>query len=180
MIPGYDNDDGYIMVEQDLVEAARLVTRHIHHEAYQKHIAAPVPDDEIVRPTIEATKRQQEVKGDSEEEEDLSTLGQLLTRRPPAALVAATPIRRTPIKGKENTPDQDRGTGWKTVEARAGIQSTYRRESGISGEQNINAGMLKEETKENALDEETDEDDEDLERRPKVWPSLFYLHFSDL
>lgn len=172
MIPGYDNDDAYIMVEQDLVEAARQVTRHIHHEAYQKHMAAPVPADQIIRPIIGAPKRRREVTEESEEGEDLSTLGQLLRRRPPAALVAATPIRR-----KQKSPHQDRGIERKTIEPSAGIQITSRNDNRISGEPNIKAGLLREETKDNATDEETDGDDEDLERRPKVWPFLFYLHF---
>ena len=30
MVAGYDNDDAYIMVEHDLLEAAKQVTRHVH------------------------------------------------------------------------------------------------------------------------------------------------------
>src|SRR5271154_3262363 len=56
MIPGYDNDDAYIMVENDFLEAAKQVTRHLHLEAYQNRDTAPVEGD-IVRPTTGAPKR---------------------------------------------------------------------------------------------------------------------------
>ena len=109
MIPGYDNDDAYIMVEHDFLEAAKQVTRHIHLEAYHKHVTAPVVEEEIIRPTTGAPQRRPVVEGESDEEtdgkgKDVSTLGELLRRRPAAMLVAATPIKR-----KERTPVPQRG-----------------------------------------------------------------------
>ena len=122
MILGYDNDDAYIMVEHDLLEAAKQVTRHVHLEAYQKNATAPV-EGEITRPTTGPPKRkyssnvqealQVEAIGDSNEEgvgKDVTSLGQLLRRRP-APLMPATPIKRNKIKAQIN--DELHAESWK-------------------------------------------------------------------
>src|SRR2546421_573622 len=99
MIQGYDHDDAYIMVEHDLIEAAKQVTRHIHQAAYQKQAAAPVIG-QILRPTRRKPKPKPIVETESSIEEmdigrkDVSTLGRLLRQRPKTAPVAATPIKR--------------------------------------------------------------------------------------
>ena len=165
MIPGYDNDDAYIMVEHDLLEAAKQVTRHFHLEAYQKHATAPVVDGEIIRPTTGAPKRVHsrnvhetlEVDAVSDEEEgegmgkDVTSLGQLLRRRP-AALVPATPIKRQqrsqPQLKKEN----------RSMESRKNIQEK-KMEREVPRPPSRGA---------EADDEDEDEDDEDLDRPRKV------------
>jgi hypothetical protein len=167
MIGGYDNDDAYIMVEHDLLEAAKQVTRHIHLEAYHKHATAPVTG-KIVRPTTEAPKRKPQIEGSSDEEEegkgkDPSTLGELLRRRPTATLVAATPIKR-----EEKSPEQAKIS-------RVGLQKETQqkirgREGIVSGQRGSEIKMLKEETKGAETDDEEDEDDEDLDRPHKVSP----------
>src|SRR5262245_53397404 len=55
MVTGYEHDDAYIMVEHDLIEAAKRVTKQLHLEAYLRHAAAPVVGD-ITRPTTELSR----------------------------------------------------------------------------------------------------------------------------
>ena len=170
MIPGYDNDDAYIMVEHDLLEAAKQVTRHIHLEAYQKHATAPITG-EIVRPTIGVAKRRPVVEVEEEDEgegggKDVSTLGELLRRRPTATLVAATPIKR-----KEKSPGRERVSKVdlrKVEEVRDVHRVDMGRERRASSERRRNVEMLKEETRAAEADDEDDEDDEDLARPLKV------------
>jgi len=167
MIAGYDNDDAYIMVEHDLLEAAKQVTRHIHLEAYHKHATAPVTGN-IVRPTTEAPKRKPQIDGPSDEEEeekgkDLSTLGELLRRRPIATLVAATPIKR-----------EEKSSQRATI-SRVGSQKDI-----MSGQRDSEDKMLKDETKGAETDDEEDEDDEDLDRPRKVSPPNISTNISRL
>jgi len=98
MIPGYDHDDAYIMVEHDLLEAARLVTRELHLEAYLKHATAPVQET-ILRPTIGSSQNKRKGVEMSDIESDVGdtrprSLRELLTQRPAERGVAATPIKR--------------------------------------------------------------------------------------
>jgi len=157
MIPGYDNDDAYIMVENDFLEAAKQVTRHLHLEAYQNRDTAPVEGD-IVRPTTGAPKRvykanvhealQVDATSDEEEEEmgkDVTSLGQLLRRRP-AALVPATPIKRE-VKSQESQPAQS--------------QRDVR-------ERKVEVEVSRPQSRGADADDEDDEDDEDLDRPRKV------------
>jgi len=107
MIPGYANDDAYIMVEHDLLEQAKSVTRHIHLEAYKRQISAPVADEEIVRPTIANRRKDTSVSASEWEEEEKgdinenglqsSTLDELLSEKPAARVTPATPIKRRTI-----------------------------------------------------------------------------------
>jgi hypothetical protein len=170
MIPGYDHDDAHVMVEHDLLEAAKQVTRHIHLEAYQKHVAAPVVEKEIIRPTCGAP---QVVERGSDEEtdgnrENVSTLGELLRRRPAATLVAATPIKR-----KERTSVRERGVR-KQVRTMDDHRST---EPGKETGNDRKIGMMREMTRDvEADDEDEDEDDEDLGRPSKVYRSLIFAN----
>ena len=174
MIPGYDNDDTYIMVEHDLLEAAKQVTRHIHLEAYQKHVTAPVAEKEIIRPTTGAPQRRPAVEGESDEDtdgkgKDVSTLGELLRRRPAAMLVAATPIKR-----KERSTVRERGGG-KQAQTTDDHRSTEPEKESRSDHK---AEMMREVTRDvEADDEDEDEDDEDLERPRKVY---HYLTFANI
>ncbi len=36
MRPGWDEDDGYIMVEDEFLATAQLYTKHLHHAEYQR------------------------------------------------------------------------------------------------------------------------------------------------
>ena len=173
MIPGYDNDDAYVMVEHDLLEAAKQVTRHIHLEAYQKHVTAPVEEKEILRPTTGAPQRRPVIEGESDEEtdgkgKDVSPLGELLRRRPAPMLVAATPIKR-----KERSPARERGR-------RNQVQTTDDHRSTEPGKESRNdrkVEMIREMTRDvEADDEDEDEDDEDLERPRKVYHSLTFAN----
>ena len=165
MIPGYDNDDAHIMVEHDLLEAAKQVTRHIHLEAYQKHVAAPVAEEEIIRPTCGAPQPRPVVERGSDDGtdwngENVSTLGELLRRRPAATLVAATPIKQ-----KEQSSVRERGV-------RKQVQTMDNHLSTEPGKESINdrkIEMMMEMTRDvEADDEDEDEDDEDLGRPRKV------------
>ena len=180
MIPGYDNDDMYIMVEHDFLEAAKQVTRHIHREAYQKQITAPVVEEKIIRPTTGAPLRTPVVEGESDEEtdgkgKDVSTLGELLRRRPAAMLTAATPIKR-----KEHSPLRERV-------ARRQVQTLNdhrRTESENEGrnDRNRKPEMLRENTRGGETNDEyeDDEDDEDLERPLKVYQPPTFANISRL
>ena len=163
MIPGYDNDDAYIMVENDLLEAAKQVTRHLHLEAYQNRDKAPVEGD-IVRPTTGATKRvnksnvhktlQVDATSDEEEEDtgkDVTSLGQLLRRRP-AALIPATPIKREhkPQNQKESRPVKSQPD---------------------DRDKKVEIEISRPPSRGTDADDEEDEDDEDLDRPRKVSPS---------
>jgi hypothetical protein len=109
MIPGYENDDAYIMVEDDFLAAAKQVTRQLHQEAYQRR-ATTTTTGEITRPTIGAPRRRVPVEGDTEDSSDEegvddSALGELLRRKPPAHAVVATPIkRREVVRGRSPSP----------------------------------------------------------------------------
>ena len=125
MISGYNHDDAYIMVENDLLEAAKQVTHHIHLAAYQKHASVPMPDvQEIKRPTTGPPKSKPHVDGISDDEgetysKDSTTLGQLLRRRPVPNTFAVTPLKRqerSPVRtnrttnaAKENKPVSKNG-----------------------------------------------------------------------
>ena len=98
MIPGYDHDDAYIMVEHDLIEAAKQVTRELHLEAYQKQSLAPLTE-KILRPTAGGTRQKRKVESASEGESDEEgkgpgALGELLARRPSDKGVTAQPIKQ--------------------------------------------------------------------------------------
>jgi hypothetical protein len=106
MIPGYDNDDGYIMVEDDFLAAAKQVTRQLHQEAYQRR-ATTTTTGEISRPTFGAPRRRVPVEGDTdnssdEEGVDQSALGELLRRKPPAPAVVVIPIKRREVVRKRS------------------------------------------------------------------------------
>jgi hypothetical protein len=175
MIPGYDNDDAYIMVEHDLIEAAKQVTRHLHLEAYQKHATAPVSAAEILRPTTGAPKRRPQVEGESEdngdsdaEGKDVSTLGELLRRRPAAAPVAATPIK----------PKLVAATVIREQDGKEVRKLDFMRDSQVIQRNSENIDMVEENgsttsrmtithVQKSMEDEDEDEDEEDLDRRPR-------------
>jgi hypothetical protein len=176
MIPGYDNDDAYIMVEHDLIEAAKQVTRHLHLEAYQKHATAPVSAAEILRPTTGAPKRRPQVEGESEDNEDsdaegkdVSTLGELLRRRPAAAPVAATPIK----------PKLAAATAIRNQDGNEVRKLDFMRDSRVVPSKSENIDMVEDNgsttsrrtithvQKSMEEDEDEDEDEEDLDRRPR-------------
>ena len=167
MIPGYDHDDAYIMVEHDLLEAAKQVTRHIHLAAYQKHAAVPMPNiQDIKRPTTGPPKSKPQVDGISDDEEetyrkDLTTLGQLLRRRPPPKTVAVTPLKR-----KERSPAPMNRTS-----------NAVNENKPISKNGNSGTAISREDTRgDERDDEDNDEDDEDLARPfKKVWPHGYSL-----
>ena len=162
MVPGYDDDDAYIMVEHDLLEAAKQVTRHLHLEAYQKNASAPAVQGDIIRPTTSAPKRAysrnvhdalQVAAVSDEEDEDagknVTSLGQLLRRRP-VALVPATPIKRqekNQLQKKEN----------RLVESRGDVK-----------EKKVEPVIPRPPSRGTDADDEDDEDDEDLDRPRKV------------
>ena len=52
MIDGMENDDGWMMVEDELLTTARLFTAHLHHAEYQrlKELARSRPADRLARP----------------------------------------------------------------------------------------------------------------------------------
>jgi hypothetical protein len=158
MIQGYDHDDAYIMVEHDLVEAAKQVTRHIHLEAYQKQAAAPITG-EITRPTTCKPKQQQSVvdgetsADDEEEVKDGSTLGELLRRRPTATLGPATPIKRK----------QERVLETREVKTIDLTLDGSQREKEINGPKEVARKTAREENR----IVETDDDDDDLDKPPK-------------
>ena len=98
MIPGYDHDDAYIMVEHDLIEAAKQLTRELHLEAYQKQSLAPLTET-ILRPTAGGTRHKRKVESASEDESDEEvkgpgTLVELLARRPADRGLTAKPIKQ--------------------------------------------------------------------------------------
>jgi hypothetical protein len=151
MRPGYEADDAYIMVEHDLLEAAQQVTRHIHLAAYQKNAAAPMPEiHEIQRPTTGPPKIRPLVEGISDDEgdtdgKDLTTLGELLRRRPVTKTFAVTPLKR-----KERSPPPTK---------------TTKENKPISNHVSFTTSMTRDVTKGAEADAEDDtEDDEDLAR----------------
>jgi hypothetical protein len=171
MIPGYEHDDAYIMVEHDLIEAAKQVTRHLHLEAYHKYSTAPVSDAEILRPTTKAPKTKPQAEGESNEEpdeegKDASTLDELLRRRPIAAPVAATPIKRKPPTPIIRDPDSGNEVG-KLDLMRDSRRINLETETAAVGEdketttrRNITLQRVHE-------GEDEEEDEEDLDRRPR-------------
>jgi hypothetical protein len=52
MVDGIENDDGWMMVEGELLTTARLFTTHLHHAEYQrvKGLARTRPADRLARP----------------------------------------------------------------------------------------------------------------------------------
>src|ERR1700722_17044361 len=52
MVDGIENDDGWMMVEDELFTTARLFTTHLHHAEYQrvKGLARTRPADRLARP----------------------------------------------------------------------------------------------------------------------------------
>jgi hypothetical protein len=177
MIPGYENDDAYIMVEHDFIEAAKQVTRHLHLEAYQKHATAPVSAAEILRPTTGAPERRPQVEGESDDNDDsdadgkdVSTLGELLRLRP-----AAVPIAATPIKPKNPTAtvirDRDSGNEVRKLDIMRDSRAVQTKvenidvggDHGSTTSRRINTHVQKS----IEADEDEDEDEEDLDRRPQ-------------
>ena len=163
MVAGYDNDDAYIMVEHDLLEQAKVVTRHIHLAAYEKQASAPISDGEIVRPTV-ANRMRKEMSvsasdADEEKRKESSALEELLSEKPATRVVPATLIRRRTIGSTLNEEDENRLGNENTSESKMNIKNT-----GDSLEARQDAkSHLKEEVVEV---EDDDEDDEDLERKP--------------
>jgi hypothetical protein len=171
MRPGYEADDAYIMVEHDLLEAAKQLTRHIHLAAYQKNAAAPMPEiHEIQRPTTGPPKIRPLVEGISDDEvdtdgKDSTTLGELLRRRPVTKTFAVTPLKR-----KERSP---------------GHPNTAKENRPISNDVNFTTSTTRDVTKGAELDAEDDtEDDEDLARPlKKVYfphPSLSHVQMAKI
>jgi hypothetical protein len=171
MIPGYDNDDAYIMVEHDLLEAAKLVTRELHLEAYLKHATAPV-EKTILRPTIGGTpkkRKAQEISEGFSDVEDTAprTLGELLTQRPADRGAAATPIKRRNI---DSTSQQRKSANAKSeVEnegspVRATTKAVMLGPTDIRRDSNDRISISKKE------ETEEEDDDEDLDKpiRKKV------------
>lgn len=178
MIPGYDNDDAYIMVEQDLLEAAKQVTRHLHLEAYQKQAVAPIVED-IVRPTVGVGKRKPEILSDEEDdgtEAEGSTLGKLLRQSSTTTLVAATPIRRREkpavreLEPKREMERMDRTNNVSHTDSSA--------ESVSSRKQIVGLETMGKQAGDADADDE-DEDDEDLDRPRKVIASPMLANISD-
>jgi hypothetical protein len=60
MIDGVENDDGWMMVEDELLTTARRFTAHLHHAEYQrlKRLARSRPLDALSRPTVGRTEEQ--------------------------------------------------------------------------------------------------------------------------
>jgi hypothetical protein len=174
MIPGYDHDDAYIMVEHDLLEAAKQVTRHLHLKAYQKQAATPVAE-EIVRPVTGIERRKGQVEAISEDEDedvgkDVSMLGELLRRRPSAVHLAATPIR----KGKSPSLQRESEQSARTLKSMDNSRhSSSRYDNKVFKERRMEDETLREGTIDVEADDEDeddeDEDDEDLERPRKVY-----------
>lgn len=159
MIQGYGHDDAYIMVEHDLIEAAKQITRHIHLEAYQKQVTAPITG-EIMRPTSGKPKPKLVVEGENEEDEevgekDVSTLGELLRRRPTATLVPATPIRKKEVRSVETV---DVKTIDLTLDG-----SQHKKDVSIRNE--ITRRVIIKENR-NMSQDATYDDDEDLDKPP--------------
>jgi hypothetical protein len=52
MVDGIENDDGWMMVEDELLMTARQFTAHLHHAEYQrqKELARSRPTDRVARP----------------------------------------------------------------------------------------------------------------------------------
>jgi hypothetical protein len=173
MIPGYEHDDAYIMVEHDLIEAAKQVTRHLHLEAYHKYSTAPVSDVEILRPTTKAPKTKPQVEGEINEEpdeegKDVSTLDDLLRRRPVTAPIAATPIKRkphAPIIRNPNSGDEVQ----KLDLMRDSRQINPETETDVVGEDKETTARRNTTLQRVHEDEGEDEEDdeEDLDRRPR-------------
>jgi hypothetical protein len=161
MIQGYDHDDAYIMVEHDLIEAAKQVTRHIHLEAYQKQATVPVVG-QILRPTTGKPSHRPVVEGESGIEEmesvpdDVSPLGQLLRQRPKTAPVAATPIKRDGARCV-------RDTDVKTIDLN--LDGSQRGEKEMNGSLQTTKNGIRKENR-NMDNDVTDDDDEDLDKRP--------------
>ena len=166
MIPGYENDDAYIMVEHDLLEAAKQVTRHLHLAAYQKNATAPIHGD-IVRPTI-SPKQNAQVEGTANNKEDENmnrgnTLGNLLKHRPAVApIAAATPLKRE----RDNSPIESQD-GRQEAHASKPSQDTRLIQSHSRG-QFADVRKRGHEIEGDVADDEEDEEDEDLERPRKV------------
>lgn len=90
MIAGYD--DRFVMVEQDLIKAANLVTHQCHLQAYQKQNAVPCTG-KILRPTVGILKLQTpEPVYEDGLENDTIALEELLNQTPPSATVPDTPV----------------------------------------------------------------------------------------
>jgi len=155
MIPGYDHDDAYIMVEHDLLEAAKQVTCHIHRAAYQKHVSAPMPNNQdIQRPTTGHLKLRPHVHGISDDEEDDLTILSELLRKPPVPKTVAITL----LKRKKRSPKLMNWTG-----------NDANENNPIS--KNANSGTVTEGAE--VYDADDDEDDEDLTRPCKrVWPTV--------
>lgn len=171
MIPGYEHDDAYIMVEHDLIEAAKQVTRHLHLEAYHKIATAPVSDAEILRPTTRAPKTKPQVEGEIYEEpggeaKDVSTLDDLLRRRPAAAPVAATPIKRE----SSASTVRDRGSGNEVPKlnlTRDSRRIELTTETTVVGSDKESKTLRRNRTLQEVPEDEEEEDEEDLDRRPR-------------
>lgn len=167
MIPGYDHDDAYIMVEHDLVEAAKQVTRHLHIAAYQKHSLAPI-NSNVARPTTRRPQRTTELVDEKDGDHmDANLLGKLLRQRPIVAPLTATPIKRrrsgSPVLSG-TTKEGERKS--KPMNGSRGMQST-KHERFVGDKKPLN----------DRLDEKDDENEEneDLNKPRKVGRSLVLL-----
>lgn len=171
MIPGYANDDAYIMVEHDLLEQAKSVTRHIHLEAYKRQINEPVADEEIVRPTV-ANRRKENSVSASEWEEDekgdvnesglqSSTLDELLSEKPAARVAPAIPIKRRTIAVSSKDNAEKRREKNATFELAATTKPT----SEITGMGQDIRIPVKDVVEVQEDEDDDDDDEEDLDRR---------------
>jgi hypothetical protein len=165
MVPGFEHDDAYIMVEHDLIEAAKEVTRQLHLEAYLRQAAVPVTGD-IARPTMGRPGGKAVVEEESGVESD-SGDGK-------AGGVRWVGVRRVGIRRAEGAivkmVARDRSENQRTN------TSVKRKASEMNSRGKAN---VREATKEKVVDEpirvtsdEDDSDDEDLDKpiRKKVPP----------
>jgi len=169
MIPGYANDDAYIMVEHDLLEQAKSVTRHIHLEAYKRQISAPVAEEEIVRPTVANRRKDTNVSASEWEEEEKgdinenglqsSTLDELLSEKPAARVAPATPIKRRTI----TVSSKDNAEKRREKNSTFGLTATTKPTSEITGMGQDIRIPVKDVVE--VQEDEDEDDEEDLDRR---------------
>src|SRR5580704_18095839 len=152
MIPGFEHDDAYMMVEHYLIEAAKQVTKGLHLEAYQKRAMEPVME-KIQRPTTGKPMPSPVIEGVSDEEsdwrgKDVSTLGKLLARHP----VKVNQLTKTSTRHKCQASSRS---------VKSSLPKNKEGKSWRDDREIIDEKPVKE-----AIEYSDDEDDEDLDRPP--------------
>ena len=111
MHEGFDKDDVYIMVEDELLSVAKLFTQHLHHAEYmrmkEQAKARKLALGEIPRPTDTRTPMSSEVKGRKVAETKRKKCSDILVKLMEQDEPSVRPFARDGNNGDDDDDDND-------------------------------------------------------------------------